>query len=101
MANTFKSYQNSAVTTETTIFTGPANTASTIIGMSIANSHTSAVSVSVKLNSTYIIKDAPVGTGSSLIVVGAEQKIVVESGDTVKVTSSGSADVIMSTLEIS
>jgi hypothetical protein len=50
----------------------------------------------------FIIKDAPVPVGSSLVVVGGDQKVVLEPGDTVKVTSNTalSADAIVSVLEI-
>ena len=53
-------------------------------------------------DSVYIIKDAPIPVGSSLIVVGGEQKVVMEPGDTLKVTSNtaSSADVVLSILEI-
>ena len=98
--NTFKSYQSVGITTNTVVFTGPANTQSTVMGMSIANTHIGVVYVDVKLNSAYIIKSAPIGVGSSLIVVGAEQKIVVGAGDIVSVVSTGNVDCITSTLEI-
>jgi hypothetical protein len=51
----------------------------------------------------YLIKAAPVPVGSSLVVVGGEQKVVLEASDTITVTSNtaSSADVAMSILEIS
>jgi len=53
-------------------------------------------------DSVYIIKAAPVPVGSSIIIIGGEQKVVVEPGDIVKVTSNtaASADVALSLLEI-
>lgn len=100
MANTFKSYQSTSVTTETTVFTGPADTQSTIIGMSVANTSTSATTVSVKLNTAYIVKNAPVPIGGSLVAIGSEQKVVVEDGDLLKVSSDETVDIVISTLEI-
>ena len=49
-----------------------------------------------------MIKNGTVPSGGSLIVVGGNQKVVLETGDSVKVTSSAasSCDVIMSILEI-
>jgi len=79
MANTFKSYQNTSVTTETTVFTGASGTQTTVIGLSIANTAASAAYVSVKLNNAYIVKDAPVPVGGSLVAVGGDQKVVVEA----------------------
>jgi len=78
----------------------------------VANIHTSQIEVDVQLDastrtsgaedSVYIIKAAPVPVGSSIIIIGGEQKVVVEPGDTVKVTSNtaASADVALSLLEI-
>jgi len=100
MANTFKSYQSTAVTSETTVLTGPSNTQTTVIGMSIANTSESACNVDVKLNTAYIVKGAPIPVGGSLVIVGGDQKVVVEASDTIKVTSTASVDVITSTLEI-
>ena len=99
--NTFKSYQNTSVTTETTVYTGAASTQATIIGLSIANTATTPCYVSVKLNTAYIVKNAPIPVGGALIVVGGDQKLVVEATDTVKVTSDQTVDVVTSVLEIS
>jgi hypothetical protein len=50
----------------------------------------------------YLIKAAPVPVGSSLVVVGGEQKVVLNASDVLKVTSNtaSSADVALSILEI-
>ena len=49
-----------------------------------------------------LIKAAPVPVGSSLVVVGGEQKVVMNTSDVLKVTSNtaSSADVALSILEI-
>lgn len=101
MANNFKSYQNTSVTTEATVLTGPTSTQTTVIGMSIANTATNPAYVDVKVNSAYLVKGAPVPVGGSLVVVGGDQKVVIEAGDTVAVVSDQTVDVITSTLEIS
>jgi len=114
MANTFKSETDTAIgTSAATIYTCPASTQTTIIGLTCANIVTSQIEIDVQLDastrtsgaedSVYIIKDAPIPVGSSLVVVGGEQKVVMEPGDTIKVTSNtaSSADVVMSILEIS
>ena len=113
MANSFKSRTDTAVgTSPATIYTCPASTETTIIGLTIANIHTSQIEIDVQLDastrtsgaedSVYLIKDAPIPVGSSLVAVGGEQKVVLEPGDTIKVTSNtaSSADVAMSILEI-
>ena len=101
MANAFKSYQSTSVTTEATVLTGPSATETTVIGLSIANTSSSTATVDVKLNTAYIVKAAPIPVGGSLVVVGGDQKLVVEATDTIKVTSDVTVDVITSTLEIS
>lgn len=63
------------------------NTSHTVIGLSLANVGTATVTASVKLNkngaaSVFLIKDALVPLGGALIVVGGDQKLVLEAGDT-------------------
>jgi len=49
-----------------------------------------------------LVKAAPVPVGSSLVVVGGDQKVVMETDDALTITSSAatSADVALSILEI-
>jgi hypothetical protein len=53
-------------------------------------------------DNVYLIKAAPIPVGSSLVVVGGEQKVVMNASDVLKVTSNtaSSADVALSILEI-
>lgn len=104
MANTFKSYPSSGVTTEATVYTGPSATQTTIIGMTVANTTSSNITCSVKLDDgttpVFLIKDATILPGGALVPVGGDQKVVVEAADTVKVTASGTVDVLLSVLEV-
>lgn len=108
MANAFKLVTDTGVgASAATIYTCPSSTETTIIGLSIANIVTSQIEVDVQLenndgDNVYIIKDAPVPVGSSLVVVGGDQKVVMNASDVLKVTSSAStsADVTLSILEI-
>jgi len=116
MANLFKvkTFDGSSTAAETamTIYTCPASTETTIIGMSIANIGTSQCLVDVVLetdtvdtetNSTvYVVKGAPVPVGSTFVPVGGEQKIVMQPTDVLKVTSdvANSVDTTLSILEI-
>ena len=108
MANTFKNSASQGVGTAlTTIYTVPASTTSTLIGLSLANIIGSNITIDVTLTDTsaavtsHLVKSAPVPVGSSLVVVGGDQKIVMETGDILKVVSSAvvSCDVILSLLE--
>ena len=110
MANTFlrKTSRNIGVyLSPIGSYTVPSDTATTIIGLTCANVLTTAITVDVVLynttnGSTHIVKGATVPAGGSLVVVGGDQKVVLETGDQIMVSSSasGSCDVIMSILEI-
>lgn len=106
MANVFKNYPSAAVgTSAATIVT--ASTATTVIGMTVANIITAPITVSVYVttggNDFYLVKSATVPVGGALVPIGGDQKLVLENGDALKVVSSASssADVIASVLEIS
>lgn len=82
-----------------------ADTTATLIGLSIANTSTAPIYGSAKLNknggsSAFLIKDAVIIPGGALVIIGGDQKLVVETGDTVTVYSSAanSADAITSYL---
>lgn len=103
----FKVQTSRAVGTTAIVIGGyTASTAATVIGLSVANITTGTIQVDVMLfddtNSTYIVKGMDVVQGSSQVVVGGDQKLVLPVGYSVKVKSSlaSSADVIMSLLEV-
>jgi hypothetical protein len=109
MANSFKLVTDTAVgTSPATVYTCPASTDTTAIGLTIANIVTSQIEVDVQVtnndgDNVYVIKNAPVPVGSSLVVIGGDQKVVLNASDTLVVTSNtaSSADVALSILEIS
>ena len=110
MANAFKNVTESTIATSLTdvITAAGSGAETTVIGMTIANTHTAQVTVDVQLvpasgDTVYIIKGAPIPVGSSLIVVGGEQKVVLEAGDKLRALCSvGSvAHSTISILEIS
>jgi hypothetical protein len=75
------------------------------VGISVANITVSAVTASVYINDgsndIYLIKDAPIPSGSALQVLDGGAKFVVESGDALKVISdtASSLDVWVSTVD--
>ena len=108
MANTFKNRTLRAVGTSP-VDVGAvvaSNTETTLIGMTLANITSAVISVTATLNdgtnTTHIVKDAPIPSGGSLILLGGDQKVVLMTGDKIIVTSNtaSSCDVIMSFLEI-
>ena len=108
MANTFKNAVSSAIgTSQTSVYTVPASTTSTVIGLTVSNRHSSAITVDVVVTDTsasasvFIVKAATIPVGGALVPIGGDQKVVLETGDIIKITSNtaSSADVIVSVLE--
>jgi hypothetical protein len=100
MANVFKNYTSASVgTSPVTTYTVPSATVAVTIGLTIANTTASQITVDVQAASVYVVKGAPIPAGSALSVL--DGKIILEAADTVVVTSSAatSADVILSVLE--
>ena len=116
MANAFKlktfDGSSTGANTDMTIYTGKASTETTIIGMSIANISSSQILVDVKIESdtsdtetnsnVFLIKDAPIPVGGTLVPIGGDQKVVLLATDVLKVQSdtANSADTTLSILEI-
>ncbi len=113
MANAFLCETDTAVGTGATpIYTCPPSTETTVIGLSVSNIVSSQILVSVKLNGSgrtsgavdnvHLVKDAPIPVGGSIVVGLLHQKVVMEPGDTITVTSdtASSADVVLSHLDI-
>lgn len=108
MANSFKNYIAVGVGATANAVYSPTTSGiqSTVIGMTLANVTGTPLYVSVFLNNgvanAYIIKDALVPTGGTLVPIGGDQKLVVEQNDVLYAVSSAAAsvDVILSVLEI-
>lgn len=108
MPNTFKNSTVNAVgTAAVNAYVCPSATQTTAIGMTIANLNTNAITANVMLNAAgsnvYVLKNATIPPGGALVPIGGDQKLVLEAGDYLHVntSSSSSADVIVSVLEIS
>lgn len=94
-------------TVAVTAYTAPALTTTTVIGFSVANTTAADITVSVTVmkgsTTAFLVKGAVIPFGGALVVVGGDQKLVLETSDKVSVTSSvaGSADAVVSVLELS
>jgi hypothetical protein len=104
MAQNFRRYLNrNTGTSAVTIFTS--DSYDTIVGINVANTTGSSVNASVYItNSTldyYLIKTAPIPSGSSLQVLDGGAKFVVQSGDALKIISdtASSLDTVVSTVD--
>ena len=107
MANLFKSYPVKDVgASPSTVYTCPAATQTTLIGLSVANTSASPITADAYVTRSavdyYLVKDATVAVGGSLVIVGGDQKVVLEPSDVLKVETSAaaSADCFASLLEI-
>jgi hypothetical protein len=105
--NTFKSYASKNVgTSAATIYTCPASTQTTLIGLSMANTSTSPITTDAYVTRSavnyYLVKGATVPVGGSLVIVGGDQKVVLQSSDVLYVVNSAatSGDAFASLLEI-
>ena len=109
MANTFKLKNNavmpSSAGTPDTLYTVPSSTTTVVIGLTLANVHTSQVTASVTVidssnsnETSHVIKDAPIHVGSSLEIMSGN-KIILEASDIIKVDCSV-ADKVSATLSI-
>lgn len=108
MANNFKNYLSKNVgTSPALIYTCPSATQTTAIGFSVANTSASPITCDAYITSSavdyYLIKMAVVPVGGSLVIVGGDQKVVLEAADAIYVVTSvaTSADAVLSILEIS
>ena len=104
MAQDFeRSIQRNVGTSAVTVRT--ANSDDALVGINVANVHTSQITVDVFINDGsndyYIVKAAPIPVGSALQVLDGGAKIVMNSADVLKVQSSvaSSADVWVSVVD--
>lgn len=107
MANTFKSYPSKNVgTSAATVYTCPSATQTTLIGLSMANTSASPITTDAYITRSavdyYLVKGATVPVGGSLVIVGGDQKVVLQASDVLKVVNSAasSGDAFVSLLEI-
>jgi hypothetical protein len=104
MAQNFRRYTNNNVgTVAVTSFT--ANSYDTVVGISVSNITATAVNADVYINDgtndIYLVKTAPIPSGSSLQVLDGGAKFVMQSGDALKIVSdtASSLDVYVSTVD--
>jgi hypothetical protein len=109
MAQAFKRYLSRSIGTGATdvgAYTVAANTQVTCIGLTLGNRTASTVEVDASVydgaNETFLVVNAPVPAGGSLVVIGGDQKVVLEPGDSIRVTSNAasSIDAVLSVLEL-
>ena len=108
MANTFRLVNNAVMPTSAgtadALYTAGSGKTAIVLGLTLANVHTSQVTATVTVTDTsasitsHIVKDIPIPVGSSIEIMSGN-KIVVEASDIVKVDCSVS-DKVSATLSI-
>lgn len=104
MAQTFTNAVANNVTTVTTVYTAPAATTSTVIGLVVANDSGSdtTVTVSVTKGATTVnlLNSAPLPSASNLSVLSNNNRLVLLTGNSITVTAAAAVDVVASVLEL-
>ena len=107
MAINYTCTQTASVTTNTTVYNPTtAGVQATVIGLLVANTTSSTVTCTVSLVNatstvtTNIVYGVTIPSGSSLDIVQSA-KIVIPQGYFIKVTSTGTVDVTVSSVEVS
>jgi len=117
MASTFRNQTQKNVGTGWTLINGYAVgsnvIASIIVGLAISNTTGATISANVGIftgnyaagssANVYLIYNAPISSGGTLVPVGVDQKVVLASNNAIFVQTSAnnSADAVMSVLELS
>lgn len=109
MANTFyrKTLSNIGLIANTVgSYTVGGSTTSIVLGLTLCNITGGTINASAFVANgsslTYLVKNAPVTAGGTLVIIGGDQKVVLQTNDNVKVVSDtvNSIDAIMSIMEI-
>ena len=104
MAQTFTNAVANNVTTVTTVYTAPASTTSTVIGLIVANDAGSDTTVTVSLTkgatTVNLLNSAPLPAASNLSVLSNNNRLVLLTGNSISVTAAASVDVVASVLEL-
>ena len=106
MASTFKTATSADVGTSlTTVYTCPSGTTSTIIGLYLCNQSGGAIEGTAQFfdssSSTHIslTHGTPIPSGTTIVAVGGDGKVVLEATDEIKIDCSV-ADKVSGTLSI-
>jgi hypothetical protein len=109
MANIFfRKVSSNVGTTANTVgsYTVGGSTTSIVLGLALANLTGATINASAFVANgsslTYLVKNAPITTGGTLVVIGGDQKLVLQTNDNVKIVSDtvNSIDAVMSIMEI-
>ena len=108
MANTFKNKtfdgSSTAANSDMIPYTCPTSTTTVVIGLTIANTTNSQITVDIKLDAStniFLVKNLPIPAGAAFEYM-AGNKIILQAGHSIKIQSdtANSADTCLSIMEI-
>ena len=108
MANTFKNKtfdgSNVSANTDMIPYTAPSSTTTVVIGLTVANTSNSQISIDIKLDAStniFLAKNLPIPSCSSFEYMSGN-KIILQAGHSIKIQSdtANSADTCLSIMEI-
>ena len=96
----FKRFGTTATTTGETVYQTPEGKTGLAIGLILANKSSQVQYASVDINSTFIVKDAPIPVGSTLSIL--DGKLAIQATETLTATASvdSAIDVTLTVLEL-
>lgn len=106
MATAFKMVTKDGITGVTTLYTAPAVTTSVVIGLIIANDAGADTTITVEVIDSSAAVTAklcallPLPAASNVQVLDANCRLVLETGDSVRLTAAAACDAVVSVMEI-
>jgi len=105
MAQTFKSAASQNITTVTTVLTAPAATTCVVMSLIVANDGATDTTVTVSAtksggSATNLIYQTPLPGNSNITVLNSNSRLVLETGDAIKVTAGAASDCYISYLAV-
>lgn len=106
MATTFKNAIKASVTTVTTVYTAPAATTAVIVGLIVNNRSGTDTTITVDvIDSSAAVTanlrtSAPVPAASADAVLDYNSRIVLETGDSIRLTAANACDAIVAVMEL-
>jgi len=107
MATVFKNGIKASVTTVTTIYTAPALTTSVVVGLIVNNRSGTDTTITVDVIDSSAVVTAnlttsmPLPAAANVCLLDDTNRIVLEAGDSIRLTAANTCDAILGAMEIS
>lgn len=107
MATAFKNAIKASVTSVTTVYTAPAATTAVVVGLIVNNRSGSDTTITVDVidSSASVTSNlrtsAPLPAASADAVLDYNSRVVLETGDSIRLTAANACDVVCAVMELS